>query len=243
MNNSCDDPDESKNLYCPTFGDEKGQLDYLINSFYNYQDFGLPRDGFFLDIGAADGVTASNTFFLEYYLGWRGLLFEPNPKHFESIGKSRTAPLIRSVLADKANSTIDFRVDNGNLGGIVGESFDNNWLNRGLELQTAEIHKLPTTTLYYELKKFSAPAIIDFMSMDVEGAEYFILKDFPFSEYKFRAMVIERPTPSLDLLLDLHGYRQVKHLNYDVFYSHVDYLRQINHSPSIRFKFTPRKTW
>ena len=33
---------------------------------------GLPRNGFFIDLACADGITINNTLFLEKYLGWEG---------------------------------------------------------------------------------------------------------------------------------------------------------------------------
>ena len=44
------------------------------------------------------------------------------------------------------------------------------------------------------------------MSLDVEGHEYQIMKNFPFDEYKFKAMTIELPCKNLDLLLDSKDY-------------------------------------
>ena len=43
------------------------------------------------------------------------------------------------------------------------------------------------------------PKLIDYMSLDVEGAEYEILKNFPFDKFKFKSMSIERPNKNLDL--------------------------------------------
>ena len=43
---------------------------------------GSKRDGVFIDIGANDGVTISNTYFLEKELGWSGVAIEPIPSIF-----------------------------------------------------------------------------------------------------------------------------------------------------------------
>jgi len=75
------------------YGCQKGQVDFLVNNVFDYENKGLPRDGFFIDLAAADGVRISNTYFLERYLNWKGVLFEPNPKFHESILANRSAPL------------------------------------------------------------------------------------------------------------------------------------------------------
>ena len=224
-----------------TFGDQKGQVEFLVNNFFNYEKNGLPKKGFFIDLAAADGVTGSNTLFLEKYLNWKGILFEPNPYDKKSIESIRTSPLVTNCVTDELDKTVKFRVDNGQLGGIVGDEFDNNRAIRGEQLKSAEIIEIPTTTLKRELDRFSAPNTIDFMSLDVEGAEYLIMKNFPFDKYKFKCMAIERPNVELDLLLEMNGYIQVKHLFYDVIYAHSDFVKQINLSPKYRFALTPTK--
>lgn len=226
-----------------TYGDQKGQVQFLLNNFFDYEKNGLKKDGFFVDLAAADGVTGSNTLFLEKYLGWKGILFEPNPNYKKLIESHRTSPLVTDCVTDKAGELVKFRIDNGQLGGIVGDDFDNRLEVRGRQLKSAQIIDVPTTTLQSELDKFSAPKIIDFLSLDVEGAEYLVLKNFPFDKYKFKMATIERPNVELDLLLDANGYIQIRHLHYDVVYAHSDFLDQVNLEPKHCFAFTPRKKW
>lgn len=45
---------------------------------YVDQYFGKTNNGIFLEVGAADGVTLSNTLFLERERNWTGLLIEPD---------------------------------------------------------------------------------------------------------------------------------------------------------------------
>jgi len=214
-----------------------------VNKVLNYEQNGLKFDGFFVDLACADGVTINNTYFLEKHLQWAGILFEPNPYFSDSIHENRTAPLVAKCVSDTEGQTIRFRIDNGMLGGIVSDELDNSEAVRGEELRAAEIVDIKTTTLEIELDKANAPALIDFLSLDVEGAEWLVLKNFDFSKYKFRFAAIERPTPELDLLLHHNGYRQVKHSQYDVFYVHADFLADLNWAPKFEFAFTPKKEW
>ena len=226
-----------------TFGDQKGQVDFLINNVLNYEKNGLFKNGFFIDLACADGITINNTYFLEKYLNWKGLLFEPNPYYKSKIEQSRKAKLITDCVSDKEDEVLSFRIDNGMLGGIVSQDMDNNMITRGDQLKNAKIIKVKTTTLFNELEKINAPKLIDFLSLDVEGAEWLILKNFPFDKYKFRCMTIERPNHMLDILLEKNDYRQVAHLMYDVIYVHKDFLDEVNFDPYIKFAFTPRKNW
>ena len=69
---------------------------------------------------------------------------------------------------------------------------------------------------------------MDYLSLEVEGAEWEIMKDFPFDQYQWRFLTIERTRLELDLLLDLHGYIQVHHNNYDTFYIHKNFIEDAN---------------
>ena len=200
-----------------TFGDQKGQVDYLVNNVFNYEKNGLKKNGFFVDLACADGVSINNSFFLEKHLGWNGILFEPNPGYESNIHQHRTSKLVTKCVTDHAGDIVRFRVDNGMLGGIVSDETDNSESNRGEQLKNAEILDVETTTLEAELDKIGAPNLIDFLSLDIEGAEWMALKAFSFNKYKFWCMAIERPNELLDLLLEKHGYRQVAHLKFDVF--------------------------
>jgi len=226
-----------------TYNDQKGQVDYLINNVLNYEKNGLKKKGFFVDLACADGKTINNTYFLERCLGWNGILFEPNPKYKEKVKKFRKSKLITDCVSDQAGEMVKFRIDNDMLGGIISDATDNNERNRGDQLKKAEVIKIKTTTLENELDKIGAPKIIDFLSLDIEGAEWMVMKSFPFDKYKFRCMAIERPNEMLDLLLESNGYRQSTHLMYDVIYVHKDYLSEVNFKPNIKFAFTPNKDW
>lgn len=62
------------------------------------------------------------------------------------------------------------------------------------------------------LQQFHVPKVIDYMSLDVEGSEFDVMKDFPFEEYTIRLMTIERPSKELKNLLQSKGYSQLKKL-------------------------------
>jgi hypothetical protein len=68
------------------------------------------------------------------------------------------------------------------------------------------------------LRKHRAPEEIDYLSLDVEGFEYEIMRTFPFDEYRFGCLGIERPSRELHELLSNHGYHFVTKLGEDWFY-------------------------
>lgn len=226
-----------------SLGSQKGQIEYLLNNFFNYENNGLKKKGYFVDLACADGIQYSNTYFLEKYLDWKGLLIEPNPKFKESIIKNRTSTYVNECIGRNNTDIVRFRIDNFMFGGIVGDAYDNNKKFRKKELDNAEIISLKTKTLETILDEFKCPEIIDYLNLDVEGAEEEVLLNFNFKKYKFKFMSIERPTVNLDIKLELENYIQILHAGNDVYYSHRDFVDEINQNPSFLFKLTPQKEW
>lgn len=88
---------------------------------------------------------------------------------------------------------------------------DNKLANRKNEPEAAleERYTAPITEV---LERYQVPQRIDYLSLDVEGSEYEIMKDFPFANYQIQIMTIERPSKELKTLLESKGYIQLKQL-------------------------------
>jgi hypothetical protein len=68
------------------------------------------RNGYFLEAGAADGVSDSSCFFLEKQMGWRGICIEPHDQLFPHLSKTRPGSIhVNMCLADNAG-WVDFAV-------------------------------------------------------------------------------------------------------------------------------------
>jgi FkbM family methyltransferase len=219
---------------------QKGQDEWVIHTIFNYK-----KKGFFVDLAATDGININNTLLLERELNWDGICIEPNPHFYAKLKNNRNCNMSDIVVDKKNDIEIDFRIDNGELGGIVDKDTDNNKIYRGKELERATILKLKTKTLEHVLDLFNAPKIIDYLSLDVEGAEERILSEFPFDKYIFLAMTIERPTPELEAVLFNNNYVFVmksKKLPFDSFYVHktIPNFEEIVKEP---YSPTPRKDW
>ena len=161
--------------------------------------------GYFVDLASNDAVHWSNTLTLEQHFGWSGLCIEANPKYAADYA-SRTCQLIQAAVGAIENEALqfDFRergkmnggFDNGALGGIVG--FENPASAFSVTRYTVSLRKL--------LTDFHAPAIIDYLSLDIEGAEFYALEHFPFDKYTFRVMTAERPSKPLQEIFVMNGY-------------------------------------
>ena len=121
--------------------------------------------------------------------------------------------------------------DKGTLGGIVSDEFDNkpppsitpmnNNTTETYEPRQQQqsggtvIVKRYTVPLKYIFERYNVPKIIDYLSLDVEGAEYYIMKDFPFDTYSFRFLSIERPNEQLQEILKNNGYELLSNTRLD----------------------------
>src|SRR5258705_2052696 len=82
---------------------QHGQDVFVYETFFK----NVGRKGHFVDVGAYDGVTLSNTLFFELHLGWSGLCVEPLPAAFDRLQASRSAVCLNCAVAD-AEGSADF---------------------------------------------------------------------------------------------------------------------------------------
>lgn len=225
------------------FISQKGQDEWIIKEVFKGK-----RDGYFVDLAASDGKSYNNTWLLENKYGWKGICIEPNPITFQKLKQNRKGTLVNACI-DFDNHEVDFRIDFGGQGGIVADDTDNNFRLRKEDLEksyaSGGIIKMKTRTLEQVLDENNAPEVIDYLSLDVEGNETRVFKNFPFNRYRFLAMTIERPTPELNAQLFANGYVFVQNstrLNpYDSYYVHksIPGFDQIKKKP---FAQVPPKT-
>lgn len=182
--------------------------------------FNERRNGFFVDIGSYDGVTISNTYLLERRYDWDGICIEANPDTFAKLRTNRTACCVNACL-DADGRTVAFAA-RGDWGGIIGDDTDNRSYTSG-----SPILRLQTRTLESVLKECATPKVIDYLSIDVEGAEERILLGFDFSRYQFRCITIERPTERLRELFTRHGYVLLREIpGLDCLYVHGSFVKE-----------------
>ena len=99
---------------------------------------------------------------------------------------------------------MDFLYSGNEHGGIVGDMFDNKRKRDSVQEYTITLHDI--------FRKYDVPQVIDYMSLDVEGAEEFIMNGFDFDTYSFKILTIERPKENLRRLLERHNYKQIQRL-------------------------------
>ena len=185
-----------------------------------FEDFHLARcfegkaDGFYVDVGAGHPVY-DNVSFAFYLAGWRGITVEPNPT-LAALGRAvRPRDKLYEGLAGAApgEATLYLQREFHGLSTTIAEHA------RAAEKEvgrTPEPVTVPVTTLS-ALCAQHAPAAIDFLKVDVEGAEADVLRGADFSRHRPKVIVVEAIKPftlapawdEWEPLLGSHGYAYV----------------------------------
>jgi len=172
--------------------------------------FALGSDpGYFVEFGACDGIYLSNTFLLETYYGWNGLLVEPSTHFNKVLINKRTSTVDTLCVADQTGNTVQFT----EVAGLQGLSGISEYAFNDIHTQTRKdkgfAYDVETISLKDLLDKHNAPEVIDYISIDTEGSEYSILNAYDFSR-KFKLITVEHNnTYTKDLIHDLllsNGY-------------------------------------
>lgn len=172
------------------------------------------RGGFFVEFGATDGVLLSNSYLLETEFGWKGLCAEPNPAFFRKLRMNRSCVVAPECISGQTGQMVEFILADefGGIGDYM--AVDQHARRRAAYRAHQGVVTLESISLDDFLKKYNAPRVIDYMSVDTEGSEYDILSAFPFDDWDIRLLTIEHNfTPmrqEIRSLLEGHGYQCVE---------------------------------
>lgn len=106
-------------LFDDKFGYEvsDGLVSQLGADFWVLHQNKFKRDGFFVEFGAYDGITMSNTLLLEKF-GWKGICAEPNEELFKKLCTVRKCITTNDLIARESGIEYEF-VACGPLGTIL----------------------------------------------------------------------------------------------------------------------------
>jgi len=164
----------------------------------------IKRKGFFLEAGANDGIIQSNTYYLEKKLKWTGILIEPLPLKYNLLKNNRPLSRVFSLALtnDPSIKSLQMEILDGERGlmsKILGSQtiiennsskFSNVILNLIFRKNKKNIITVPAKTLSNLLDENSITSI-DFISLDVEGYERYVLQGFDIKKYKPIAVLVE----------------------------------------------------
>ena len=169
------------------FYSQYGQDQFLYENFFKDKTY-----GYYVDIGAHDGITGSNTYFFEK-MGWDGICFEPIPSVFEKLSKNRKCKSKKLAISNKFGTEQFFCIDGHSemLSGLVS-SYDESHIiriNRELEAHTQSYEYIDVECSTFE--KEIDNRNIDILSIDTEGSEEAIINSIDFDKYEISFLVFE----------------------------------------------------
>jgi hypothetical protein len=206
----------------------KNKTDFSQQGQSTYMDslLGGKRNGFFIEAGGYDGETYSNTLFFELERNWTGILIEPIPREYQKLlSKNRKIYTINACIADNKPIVAKFRLFYV-LSGRISEMSDRHQHRIDRE-RIPKIKKMdtiayiPCFSLRTILKAINIDRI-DYFSLDVEGGEWSILKNFNLNSTYIKSFSIECGENDKKVLiksfLDKYGYKFLKDDGQDIYF-------------------------
>jgi FkbM family methyltransferase len=173
-----------------------------------------------VDVGSGDGQENSNTCLLDQ-MGWKGICIDPFPRNMQR----RTCQVFEQPAFGESGKKVRFRAA-GDLGGIESDLGAHK-----TQASEAPLVEFTTATLDEFLGKAKAPHWIDYMNIDVEGAEFDVLSGLSLDRYEVGAFTIEHnyeveKRERIHRLLEAKGYIRVRSWEVDDWYVHRDLATQ-----------------
>jgi len=161
----------------------------LRQDLFVISELGPIENGYFVEFGATNGISLSNTFLLEEHLSWKGILAEPAKVWHAQLKENRTAQIEFDCVWKKTGEEIVFsEVEDSEYSTIKGFGSDD------MHAETRKNEKsytVNTISLNDLLSKYDAPAHMEYLSIDTEGSELEILSAFDFKKYSFSVITCE----------------------------------------------------
>lgn len=207
----------------PTVGyySQKGQ-----DKFLNEHLFKNKRDGVFIEVGAHDGISFSNTYFFEKKLGWKGICVEPNPNMFAKLRLNRDCVCEQLCISDSEGKK-DFLLCSGYMLEMYSGLLDN-YDPRHLDRIENEMHQFggDKTVIMVDCiplqKLFDKYSLnhIDLLSIDIEGGELAAIKSIDFDKVYIDVILIENNFDEnyVKDYLEAKNYLFIKHIGKDDIY-------------------------
>lgn len=165
------------------------------------------EEGKFLEFGATDGLSLSNSHTLEHEFKWTGVLAEPSPQWHDKLKANRpNTTLLFDCIWTETGQELDFFVsDHGVLSTLTEfresdrESMPGNTDARN---SGGSIVKVKTISLDDVFVEYFDSSPIDYMSVDTEGSEFEILNNFNFEKYGPTVLTVEHNHTALEGKID-----------------------------------------
>jgi FkbM family methyltransferase len=214
-----------------TFYGQYGQ-DSIIDAFFQQQG---TAPGFYVDIGASDGIRFSNTYFLASMRKWHDICVEVHPDYYKLLAVNRDSAInYRCAVGDKDEGMVPIRLNyrasltslDLSLDDKFAREYEGYYAPREVEQVNGfanGITEVPVRTIdsILEENAHSFTSGIDVFCIDIDGSEKFAFPGFTLSKWKPRILLLEHTAVGhevVDSFARKAGYIKCKTLGSDNFY-------------------------
>tara|TARA_X000001036_G_scaffold115622_1_gene108879 strand:- start:441 stop:1298 length:858 start_codon:yes stop_codon:yes gene_type:complete len=154
------------------------------------------KKGFFIEIGAYDGIEGSNCYHFEKFLKWDGIAIEPSNIQFKKLKKNRKCKLFNKAISNEIKEVEFIEVTEGltQMSGINEKYYKNNF-DFISNNEKSKIQNYNLKTITFE-QVVSQGIDIDYLSIDIEGGEMDLLKSINFNNNNIKIISLENNTPA-----------------------------------------------
>ena len=171
------------------FFSQSGQDRILKNHFFKNK-----KKGFFVEIGAFDGIEGSNCLYFENNYAWNGIALEPSKTQFSKLKKNRKCSVLNLAISSSEKEVEFYDVHEGlaQMSGINDINYSSKDIVEKDIKSKIKKYKLKTTTFD---KIVPLDEVIDYLSIDIEGGEMEVLKSIDFKKYTIKVISVENNNP------------------------------------------------
>lgn len=195
------------------------QDEFIFNAFFKE----YKKPGFFIELGALDGIRISNSLFYEKILHWKGICIEPTKHYYQKLCNNRSSYNFNYVIHDSTEPIIFCSLPTDCLNGVLSSYHERHIRRINKEIEEQKNNGNDTETIKYVIKPKTMDYVltkvgvknIDFLSLDTEGSELNILKTINWNTTKIKVICVEDNygDPFLHKFLREHDY---------IFYHRID---------------------
>lgn len=187
----------------------------FLKSFFN------DKKGFVVEIGAADGISNSNSRML-IESGWGGLLVEPNKNNFNKLKilyENRTNVVLENIgCSEQSMKNVPFFIDkNDQYEQLSTFSLEQKEKCVGIydcSFVTENIDLIKTSELF---EKHSIKEI-DFLSVDTEAFDTNVILGIDFSKIKITLLCVEHISDEMVKYLNDNNYEEIHRTIGNIFF-------------------------
>jgi len=199
---------KNKNFFKFIIDKKKISKSQVFQDLFAYFFSNCKKRGVFIEIGGGNGVDLSNTYILEKMFKWTGVVCEPDNRLHTNILSKRKCFLETAPITNSSNKIFYFN-DKGTYNSYTSSTYN------------SSAKKLKSLSLNNLIKKYQLTKNIDYISIDTEGNELDIIKNFNFNKYNVKIFTIEH---NFQKNIRENIYKILKKNNYQRVFKYISYM-------------------